>query len=456
MKNNEKELKNKFIERFSADSQPSKDLYEKVCDNLDLEKKEKVNFSFKKLIPTISVSLCLILAVIIGIVIINGNRPGLDKNINYNAIVQVDVNPSIQLVVDQDKKVLSVIGLNDEGKMVICGELIVGKTIDEALEVIINVETSMGYINKGETDNKVTITVSAETEKIYELVQTNVEESLNKAFEKIDVEASIEKVKGYVAEELKELAKELDPTLTDIEIANFNYDQLVNVVKLYHLEVADLATEKLEDFYNEFKEYKIDLTEKEAVLEAVENLDGIYQMLKVTYQTAYIQVENSYQALQQSYYETFIDTNSEYKQKWIELVVLKEKYLNQKEKVAGMLNNSSPEELTIEQLKLSQYQFDYEAMLFVLETIEKNHQASYENLCEMYDSAIEYLNELEKQLPESIQSITFETLVDTEAKLNAFKNETVKSFEEEYKDEIKKAQDDLAARKKEIIDSLHS
>lgn len=163
--------------------------------------------------------------------------------------------------------------------MIIYGEAIVGKNLDEALEIIVKIETDLGYLVEGSDDNKVTLTISANTEEITNKIEEFSRNTLNKVLEETGVIATIETAKGYAEEELKLLAKELDPTLTEEEINNFNYNDYVHVVQLYHLEVADLASVKLEEMYNEFKNYQISITEKEAVKNAVNHLDIIYQGL---------------------------------------------------------------------------------------------------------------------------------------------------------------------------------
>ena len=46
--------------------------------------------------------------------------------------VTIDINPSIEMMVDEDQKVLSVSALNDDGSIIISGEEIVGKDVEEA------------------------------------------------------------------------------------------------------------------------------------------------------------------------------------------------------------------------------------------------------------------------------------------------------------------------------------
>lgn len=49
----------------------------------------------------------------------------------------VDVNPSIEFMVDDENKVASVTALNDDGSILIAGEAFVGKTPEEATQLVI-------------------------------------------------------------------------------------------------------------------------------------------------------------------------------------------------------------------------------------------------------------------------------------------------------------------------------
>lgn len=444
MKEYEKKIKQEFRNNFLNDSKPNLELYQKVTKDMKLEKKDHKFFSFRKWVPTVVVSLCLIVAIVLGFVFTD------NKNVEtYNSIVQLDVNPSIQLVVNQDNKVLSISGLNDEGKMVICDEMIIDKNFDEAVELIIDLEVQMGYLTAG-SNNKVTITVSAENENIVQEIQNKSEEYINDALEESGIIATIEKVKGYTIEELKDLVKKLDPTLTEEQINSFNYNQLVNVVKVYHIETIEFASVKLEEFYKNYKEYEISFSEKEAVKKAVEQLDDFYQ---ISFNYAYENLIKAYDLLQQTYYETFINSESEYQKKWLELAELKRQYLVQKVKVENMPENATEKEIQEETFKLNSLEFTYRTAETILNEIEEKQTEVYEYLCNSFDVAFQALESIEANLPDSVKEITFEKIYETEEAINRFKNELCNNFETAYADDIELAKQAMKNRKEELISS---
>lgn len=340
--------------------------------------------------------------------------------------------------------------------MIIYGEAIVGKNLDEALEIIVKIETDLGYLVEGSDDNKVTLTISANTEEITNKIEEFSRNTLNKVLEETGVIATIETAKGYAEEELKLLAKELDPTLTEEEINNFNYNDYVHVVQLYHLEVADLASVKLEEMYNEFKNYQISITEKEAVKNAVNHLDIIYQGLIHAYNLAYDALNNAYISMQDGYYSQFIDPTSEYQKAWLELAELKQAYLDQRVVVANLTEEETDEKIFQEVQKLESLKREYEAKLAILESIEKASSTVYETLVLVFETSLETMKKIEEQLPDSIQTITFEALIDTENKLNEFKQEVCDTFEAKYQEAIDNAKETLQARKEALRASLHN
>ena len=143
------------------------DCYDRVSRRIDFNE-EKENRHMKKIL--IPIGLTTIAACAIAVISFNL----LPREPELKAIVSVDVNPSIDLVVDKNNTVISVSGANEEGKMIIAEEDIVGKDVEQAVEIIINTESETGYLVKGNVqtgENTVTITVSADTKAIQEALE---------------------------------------------------------------------------------------------------------------------------------------------------------------------------------------------------------------------------------------------------------------------------------------------
>ena len=330
-----------------------------------------------------------------------------------------------------------------------------GKTLDEALDTIIRIETELGYLVVNGNDNQIQVTVSAKTDEIYYNISNNVEQIVSNACEKVGVTATIDRMKGYAIDQLRELASELDPTLTEEEINVLTYDQLVNVVKLYHLEVIDLASVKLEELYQKAKQYDIHFTEKEAVKQAVDSLDVVYQASIALYDDIYLQLDNAYQTIQETYQQYFINENSSYQQALKKLAEKKNELIVQRNLVANLSEDTDSLTRIEETAKLSFLETEYATYEQSLKTAEQIAENVYAATCEIFDSLLTKMKELENELPESISAITFATLQDTESKMNAYKDNFFTNFEQEFAEEIAKQKNNLQQRKKELKESLH-
>ena len=160
----ERQLK-KDLKTKLPDPNPQDDLYERVTQEnaINVVSPKRTN---KRLVSLLALSFCLVIALVIGTVaLINLNGKKVAKNYS---IVQLDTNPSIEMVVDENNKVVSLRGLNDEGKMIICDEELQNLDLDQAIKEIIRIETELGYLVVDSSENKITITISAETSKIEE------------------------------------------------------------------------------------------------------------------------------------------------------------------------------------------------------------------------------------------------------------------------------------------------
>lgn len=455
MRKTEKEMKKRLRKELS-NVEPNDTLESKVFSKVALHVPEKKSISFKKYVPILTCSLCIVFLLAIGMIVGNMIQGKVREKNDYHAIVQVDVNPSIEMVVDKNQQVLSVRGLNDEGKMIIEGEMIVGKTMNEAVDTIIRLETELGYLIVNGDNNQIQITVSAKNDEIYQKVTDNVTQLITSACEKVNIDATINRIKGYTIEELKDLASQLDPTLTEEELDKLTYDQLVNVVKLYHLEVVDLASVKLEELYQRAKAYDIHFTEKEAVKQAVDGLDKVYQEGIVLYDDIYLQLDRAYQKIQETYQQYFISEDSSYQQALTKLVDKKKELIIQRNLVASFTEDTDSFTRIEETAKLALLETEYVTFEQSLKTAEQLAESMYVATCELFDSLLVKMKELESTLPESIAQITFQTLQDTEYKLNTYKDTFFANFEQKFAEEIAKQKNLLQQRKKELRESLHS
>ena len=105
---------------------------------------------------------------------INGNS----TNQIYASTVTLDINPQIEITLDEDDIVISIIGLNDDGEEFLNHDISYqGMTLDEVVEVIVERLEEKGYIVSTE-DNVMLIHVDGVSTEVTERVKLKMEEKM--------------------------------------------------------------------------------------------------------------------------------------------------------------------------------------------------------------------------------------------------------------------------------------
>ena len=94
----------------------------------------------------------LLMAVVMGFTLI-GCIGDETEEVKASSYVSVDINPSIELTLDQNDKVISVRGANEDGQVLLYGETgLVGVDVQTAIAKITDLAVELGYLSE---DNKV-------------------------------------------------------------------------------------------------------------------------------------------------------------------------------------------------------------------------------------------------------------------------------------------------------------
>lgn len=73
-----------------------------------------------------------------------------------------DINPSVEVDYDENGKVTSAEGLNEDGKVLLCGVELVGKTYEEAAKALFEGCVKLGYFSAARQDNAVLVSATKE------------------------------------------------------------------------------------------------------------------------------------------------------------------------------------------------------------------------------------------------------------------------------------------------------
>ena len=423
------------------------DCYDRVSRRIDFNE-EKENRHMKKIL--IPIGLTTIAACAIAVISFNL----LPREPELKAIVSVDVNPSIDLVVDKNNTVISVSGANEEGKMIIAEEDIVGKDVEQAVEIIINTESETGYLVKGNVqtgENTVTITVSADTKAIQEALENTITNTVNQACSQLNIVAStvINEAQKYTREALEKKALLCDPTLTEEDVEKMSYEQLLAVINLHYLETAEIYSQELENLYLEAKSSEISFAESEFVQEAIDKTNIIYQFLLEQYDNLCETLKTKSDELETLRYNTLVSEDSDYQKKLQEVNNAKADVISLRNELAASETPDKQVEILLE---------TKEALLNLLndalEGLGNAANASIDLLKNTVNAALEALLNLRESFPSEIKTTLQEKAKEAETFINEKKDAFFEKFEEKYKDDIVRMKEDVLARKQALKDKI--
>ncbi len=172
-------------------------------------------FSFK----SFSYSLATVFILAILVTLVFTSKPATPV---VASTITVDINPSIEITLDDDDYVINVTAINDEGEEVISRDIkFRGLTLDRTIEIIIQKAHERGYIIETIEENVILIRVdsnnAAVTERLESQLETKIANEVNK----------------YAA--LVRVIKERNPNVTDEQL-----ESLINTAKNNRITVAKL------------------------------------------------------------------------------------------------------------------------------------------------------------------------------------------------------------------------
>lgn len=368
------------------------------------------------------------------------------------ARMQVDINPSVEFILDEDNKVLSVTALNDDGALIIAGEAFVGKTAEDAVELMVSISTEAGYLVKGDLSagqDGITVSITGDEEaaqKLYDDVKAGIDAFL----EESGINAAVERGEALKLDALRALVQKADPTLTDEEVESMTEEQLLNALKISRIETAQLLTEELREAYAAAKEYDFRFAERQATKDIISGLGSAYQTFLDGYAKALDSYRQAIQAVEQARYDYLVDAESDYQKKLAEVHAQKDKVLEQRKEVAELSEGAAKDAA---EAALAAEEATLQTLEAALELAGDTANAAFGLALSAMKTVENALTELEKTFPEEITTALTESAQQAQDAMNAAKDEAFAKFEEAHKEDIEKALADLQARKQALIDA---
>lgn len=368
----------------------------------------------------------------------------------------VDINPSVEFMVDDQNKVVSVTALNDDGSILIAGEAFVGKTPEEATRMVVSLATDAGYLVKGEihvenTDEsqKVEISVSGNSDYAKELAK-NVKSDVEKYLKDNKITATVESVKAKTLDEMRKVVIE-DGLFTEDEVKDMTEEQLYKALAAGRIETAQLLTAEMREAYYRAKDYKISFVEKQATADIISGMGATYKVLMSGYSTALAAYSTSIDTLDELRYSLLVDPESAYQKALASLRDAKEDLLKEKKLIFSVKDGDKTYVEISASFKLSEETYNK-----ALKAVEDAGAAANKAM----ETAIAALREIEAQLKaleeklrenEDISAKLTAEAQNLEDTLNRAKDNFFAEFEAAHKSDIEKAEADLEAKKQELI-----
>ncbi len=368
----------------------------------------------------------------------------------------VDINPSVEFMVDDQNKVVSVTALNDDGSILIAGEAFVGKTPEEATRMVVSLATDAGYLVKGEihvenTDEsqKIEISVSGNSDYAKELAK-NVKSDVEKYLKDNKITATVESVKAKTLDEMRKVVIE-DGLFTEDEVKDMTEEQLYKALAAGRIETAQLLTAEMREAYYRAKDYKISFVEKQATADIISGMGATYKVLMSGYSTALAAYSTSIDTLDELRYSLLVDPESAYQKALASLRDAKEDLLKEKKLIFSVKDGDKTYAEISASFKLSEETYNK-----ALKAVEDAGAAANKAM----ETAIAALREIETQLKaleeklrenEDISAKLTAEAQNLEDTLNKAKDNFFAEFEAAHKSDIEKAEADLEAKKQELI-----
>lgn len=434
-KNIKEFLNDKFIEK-----NPSDDIKKRLFSRLGLQVKQK-KFSKSNLIKLCTSFACLVLVIICSILIFSNDNV---NTLKYEAIIQIDVNPSVEFVVDDSDKVLSVKGLNDDGKLILTDEEFENLSLKDAVSKLLNLEEKTNFLS--ETNKNVALTLTIENKGVEEVLTNKLNQILKSTQNNLSTNIEIKFNTSKSIEDLKDYVNSIDIIKN---VQDLQYSELIGIVRKYHEDVRTLDSIALENLYLKSKTEYFEELKENKIKELVNDLDDSYKTQIDRYNKLYLLVKETYNNLQATYESLYVDNNSPYKMALKDLEEVKDEIALQEKKVEEAINNN--QDVIGEKIILDLLKKKYETRLKALEYQEQIASEAYEYISNELEELLKELKDVKESLPESIKNIKLSDIIDTEEKEKECEESIKSTFITKYQNDIDNARKEKLERKESLI-----
>lgn len=358
-----------------------------------------------------------------------------------STVMNVSLNPEVEFILDENDTVVSVNALNEEGNLIINGQVFVGKSAEEAVKLFVSISKETGFLVSGNVnvgENEVNISFSGDTKKaenLYKDIKAKVEQYLSEE----NITATLNKVETLSKEYLQKMVEKCAPYIEKAKVEAMSYKELLDELIASRKETAELYSQELKDAYyrakadivneEKFEYLKSQLSEAQKV--AFETINEIYMSAK--------------KSLEETKYSLFVDESSAYQVALKNYRAAKTEFLNYRNYVASLEPNEVTEAVT---KTLDAFEANLKNAEEALNTAYNSAMTSFETaqstLDKAYNALVNFLAEAGKDVNGALDKI--QTNLDTT--LTSFED----SFKSKHSEQMQKAQTEWKQMKDKLME----
>lgn len=241
-------------------------------------------------------------------------------------VMNLGINPEIELVLDKNNNVISVNALNDEGNYIVANVKFEGLSVNDAVEKFIQANKDSGFVSNATvsaTNNELKISISGDSaDSLYK----KVKKTADKYFEEINISANVsfsgKLDKSYLESQVKDCMRELSSS----EISNMTEEQLINLLKESREETKDIFTQELKDLYYQSRAEEV-LTAKINKLKDLAKNNPMFNAVVDNINTALNELIDKTDDFRQKIEEKYLSDTSDYQIKMNEFITKKKELL---------------------------------------------------------------------------------------------------------------------------------
>lgn len=258
------ELKNNINSAFEAivpDGQ-----FEKITAKISVsEERTQINMTKRKnksifLLPAAA---CLLFALVFGLIY---------QESKIDSLILIDINPSIEMSLNKNEKVVDVEGVNEDAKAILSNLDLKKTDIDEAINEIVSAVSEGGYLD-GENNGILVTVINDDTSKADNLRKTVVDDIAN-ALTQNETSAQVVNQTVVVTDEVRKFANdnyisygkavfimklaEKDSTLNTVDLVKMGITELSVLVEEKNIDISDFC-DVSENLYENIHDAIVDI-----------------------------------------------------------------------------------------------------------------------------------------------------------------------------------------------------